>query len=61
MPGMSGWHVAEVIAARSTTPVVVITGSEGDGDRERARAQGIPMLQKPVKAPEIDLGEKVSR
>jgi CheY-like chemotaxis protein len=48
MPGMSGWQVAEAIATRSTTPVILITGSAAAEDTERARAQGMILLHKPL-------------
>jgi len=57
MPGMSGWQVAEVIRARTGIPIVVVTGSVAEEDTERARARGIPLLQKPVKL--ADLGRVV--
>ena len=57
MPGMSGWQVVEAIASRSSTPVVVITASDDEGDVKRARAQGIPLLRKPVRL--LDLAHAV--
>jgi len=57
MPGMSGWQVAEAIASRSTTPVVVITGSDDEDDVERASVRGISLLRKPVKL--LDLARAV--
>jgi len=48
MPGMDGWKLAETIWSRSSVPVILITGSAVDADVERARAQGVVLLHKPV-------------
>jgi two-component system capsular synthesis sensor histidine kinase RcsC len=48
MPGMDGWKLAEAIWSRSSVPVILITGSAVDADVERARAQGVVLLHKPV-------------
>ena len=53
MPGMTGWQVAEAIRARSTTPVVLIAGLAEDEDAERAHAQGMTVLHKPVQLADL--------
>jgi two-component system capsular synthesis sensor histidine kinase RcsC len=49
MPGMDGWTLAEAIWDRSAVPVILITGSAVEADVERARAQGVMLLHKPVR------------
>jgi CheY-like chemotaxis protein len=59
MPGMSGWQLAEAIRRRAATHVVVISGSASAGDHERARAQELILLQKPVNL--VDLQHAVEQ
>jgi CheY-like chemotaxis protein len=48
MPGMDGWQlIAAAIREQPMLRLVVMTGAAVEGDRERALALGIPMLQKP--------------
>jgi CheY-like chemotaxis protein len=53
MPGMTGWQVAEAIRIRSATPVVLIADWAEDEDAERAHAQGMTMLHKPVRLADL--------
>src|SRR5262249_28433621 len=48
MPGMDGWALAGGIWNRSAGPVILITGWAGEADVERARAQRVALLHKPV-------------
>src|SRR5262245_54879491 len=59
MPGMDGWQVAETIRARSTVPVILITGCAREVDLMRARDLGRVLLQKPVRL--IDLRRAVEQ
>jgi CheY-like chemotaxis protein len=48
MPGMTGWDVVDAVRARvPTMPIMMMSGFATDADRERARAAGVTMLQKP--------------
>jgi CheY-like chemotaxis protein len=50
MPGMNGWDVVRGIRARAPDlPIIVITGTAGDADRRRARAEGVPLVCKPFR------------
>jgi len=51
MPGMSGWQLAEAIGRRS--PVILISGSADAADIECARQQGICLLPKPLRLPDL--------
>ena len=45
---MDGWQlIAAAIREQPMLRLVVMTGAAVEGDRERALALGIPMLQKP--------------
>jgi DNA-binding response OmpR family regulator len=49
IPGLDGWQVIDAVRRRRPgTPVILITGSATEADRERARAAGVEMLEKPV-------------
>jgi CheY-like chemotaxis protein len=54
MPGMDGWQlIAAAIHEQPMLRLVAMTGAYVDGDRERALALGIPMLQKPFTRVEL--------
>jgi CheY-like chemotaxis protein len=59
MPGMSGGQLAEAIGARSSVPVIMITGSTTDSHVARAGGRGMVVLHKPVRL--SDLGEAVEQ
>jgi CheY-like chemotaxis protein len=49
MPGLTGLEIAEAIRGRSrTTPIVLISGSAGRPDEQRAAQVGLHFLRKPV-------------
>ncbi len=48
MAEMDGWAVADRIARLGSTPVILITGSASEEDRQRAEALGLALLHKPV-------------
>jgi CheY-like chemotaxis protein len=48
LPGMDGWQlIATAIHEQPMLRLVAMTGADTDGDRERAVALGVPVLQKP--------------
>jgi two-component system phosphate regulon response regulator OmpR len=53
MPGMSGCQLAEAIGARSSVPVIMITGSTTDSHVARAGSRGMIVLHKPVRLSEL--------
>jgi CheY-like chemotaxis protein len=56
MPGMDGWQlIAAVIHAQPMLRLVAMTGADVEGDRERALALGVPLLQKPFTR--VELGD----
>ncbi len=59
MPGMSGCQLAEAIRARSSVPVIMITGSTTDRHVARTDSRGMVVLHKPVRL--SDLREAVEQ
>jgi CheY-like chemotaxis protein len=54
LPGMDGWHlIAGAIHEQPMLRPVAMTGADVEGDRERARALNVPMLQKPFTRVEL--------
>jgi CheY-like chemotaxis protein len=54
LPGMDGWRlIAAAIHERPMLRLVAMTGADVEGDRERALALGVPMLQKPFTRVEL--------
>jgi CheY-like chemotaxis protein len=54
MPGMDGWQlIAAAIHEQPMLRLVAMTGADVDGDRERALALGVPLLQKPFARVEL--------
>jgi CheY-like chemotaxis protein len=54
MPGMDGWQLmAAAIREQPMLRLVVMTGAAVEGDRERALALGVPLLQKPFTREEL--------
>jgi CheY-like chemotaxis protein len=50
MPGLDGWEVAAAVRQRAPgTAVIIISGSASAHDRDRATAEGIPLLAKPFR------------
>jgi two-component system response regulator AtoC len=48
LPGMDGWQlIAAAIHEQPMLRLVAMTGADVEGDRERALALGVPMLQRP--------------
>ena len=56
MPGMDGWQlIAAAIHAQPMLRLVAMTGANVEGDRDRAVALGVPLLQKPFTR--VELGD----
>ena len=54
MPGMDGWQlIAAAIHAQPMLRLVAMTGANVEGDRDRAVALGVPLLQKPFTRVEL--------
>jgi CheY-like chemotaxis protein len=50
MPGASGWDVIEAVRRRASgTPVIIVTGTATDADRQRAREQAVMLVDKPFR------------
>ena len=56
LPAMDGWQlIAAAIREQPMLRLVAMTGAGGEGDRERALALGVPLLQKPFTR--VELGD----
>jgi CheY-like chemotaxis protein len=56
LPAMNGWQlIATAIREQPMLGFVAMTGAGGEGDRERALALSVPLLQKPFSR--VELGD----
>jgi len=50
MPGASGWDVIDAVRRHAQgTPVIIVTGTATEADRQRAREQAVMLLDKPFR------------
>jgi CheY-like chemotaxis protein len=54
MPRLSGWDLIQRLrTANPEIPIILLAGSLGSDDLERARRTGVKTLRKPVQIPEL--------
>jgi CheY-like chemotaxis protein len=53
MPGRSGWQLVNAIRCQGTTRLLLISGSGSETDVALAQAQGLTLLQKPIRLVEF--------